>query len=221
MVKKKPEQESTEPGYPMTETLAELDELGDNARLGKDKHFFAAERMKHLNIAFGLPVILINVLLGSVFFSSVLNEEVKEIVGPALAFLAGTLVAIHTFFNFHKSMEGHRNIGNCYIEIMRRCKIVEKGFRDQKVSDEELWGRLQELTDEYHKINRNAETYPPSKSDYKKALAKREARRKTLEESLNIDETASSEEFQDSVSHRGIALFSRLLFWRKMRANSS
>jgi hypothetical protein len=163
-------------GAAIPETLKELEELRIDARLGKDKHFSAAERTKNFNVIFGLPVIVINVLLGSIFFTELISEGVRETIGPILAFLAAALGAIHTFFNFHKSMEGHRSVGNRYIEVSRRCRTLIRGFYDGHVSRPELWKELNKLLILYNSINAEAEAFPTNRRDFERARQKKEER---------------------------------------------
>jgi hypothetical protein len=163
-------------GVTIPETIRELEELRIDARLGKDKHFSAAERTKNFNVIFGLPVIVINVLLGSIFFTELMSEGIRETFGPILAFLAAALGAIHTFFNFHKSMEGHRAVGNRYIEVSRKCRTLIRGFYDGHVSRPELWKELNKLLAAYNGINAEAEAFPTSRRDFERARQKKEER---------------------------------------------
>lgn len=86
-----------------------------------------------------------------------------------LAFAAASLSAIQTFFNFHKSSEGHRAIGNRYVHISRQCKGLQQKNRDVPFSAEALWAEYDKLYAEYHQINTEAETFPTSSADLAKA----------------------------------------------------
>jgi len=173
---------------PPPEIMKELEELRIDARLGKDKHFSAADRTKYLNMTFGLPVIIINVLLGSVFFTAVFEESFRSTMGPILAFLAAALGAVHTFFNFHKSMEAHRAVGNRYIEISRRCRALIRGYQDELVTKTAAWEQLNELLANYHALNKEAEAFPPTRRDFQRALTKKELRGGDKGELIEMDQ---------------------------------
>ncbi|USX18853.1 SLATT domain-containing protein [Oxalobacteraceae bacterium OTU3REALA1] len=86
-----------------------------------------------------------------------------------LAFSAASLSAVQTFFNFHKSSEGHRAIGNRYLHISRQCKALQQKHRDMPFEPDDIWTEYQKLYDEYHQINMEAEAFPTSLADLGKA----------------------------------------------------
>jgi hypothetical protein len=100
------------------------------------------------------------------------NSSTKSRLGLAsilFAFGAAALSAVQTFFNFHKSSEGHRAIGNRYVHISRQCKYLQQKNRDIPFSSEEYWKEYEKLYNEYHQINTEAEAFPTSSSDLNKA----------------------------------------------------
>lgn len=86
-----------------------------------------------------------------------------------LAFGAASLSGIQTFFNFHKASEGHRAIGNRYVYISRQCKGLQQKHLDVPYSAADLWAEYEKLCSDYHQINTEAEAFPTSGKDLKKA----------------------------------------------------
>lgn len=177
---------------PAPEILKELEELRVDARMGKDKHFAAANRTKSLNVLFGLPVVLVNLLLGSLFFTALLVAEVRNTVGPVLAFFAAALGAVHTFFNFHRSTEAHRAVGNRYIDVSRRCRTLIRGHQDGLIERGEVWDQLNELQETYSEINKEAEAFPTNSRDFRKAIEKKELRGEDKGEIVDTQFTSPS-----------------------------
>lgn len=56
----------------MTGVVDSIFELKANAKFMKNKHFNAAERLYRLTYWFGVPVIVVSVVLGSSFFTDYL-----------------------------------------------------------------------------------------------------------------------------------------------------
>ncbi len=123
-----------------------IDELRIDAKLGKGKHFNASRRKISFHNWIGIPVIVINVLIGTVIVS-LLSDENKNlaILSAILAFLAASLSALQTFFNFHKSAEGHSSVGNRYLKISRNCKKLLRKHQDMPFSSDILWAEVEEI----------------------------------------------------------------------------
>lgn len=75
--------------------LDRVEELCRNCNLGKYRHFNASSRAKRLNDYLGLPVVAINIILGSVFFIA-LSQDLPSITkwaGGFLGFVRKVVVA--------------------------------------------------------------------------------------------------------------------------------
>lgn len=106
-----------------------LENLRRNAQLAKHKHFAAADRNRHYNSWFGVPVIIINLLLGSLLLASLLpgNNVISTwigISGAILAFIAAVLSALQTLFHFQKRFESHSRIANQYLTVAREGSLI-------------------------------------------------------------------------------------------------
>ncbi|BBB30214.1 SLATT domain-containing protein [Neptunomonas japonica] len=154
-----------------------LDELRTDAKLGKDKHFNASRRKMKLHNWVGIPVIVINVLIGTVIVSLLSDGTADQWIGissAVLAFMAASLSALQTFFNFHKAAEGHSSVGNRYLKISRNCKKVLRKHQDIPFSPEDLWKQAEAIQSEYLEINTESEAFPTSDGDLNKARSAKE-----------------------------------------------
>ena len=87
------------------------------------------------------------------------------------AYLAASLSASQTFFNYHKAAEGHSSIGNRYLKISRECKALLRKHQDIPYAPEELWKEVKKIQNEYLDINTEAEAFPTSDKDLLKATS--------------------------------------------------
>lgn len=152
--------------------LAILEELRLDSKIGKGKHFSASDRQKRYHNYIGIPAICFNIFIGTVliaFLTSNFNNTILSIIAACLSFFSAVLGAVQTFFNFNKNSEGHRSIGNRYLEVSRTCKMLIKQHEDTPFSSEKLWSEVQKLQDKYLLINQEAEAFPTSARDLKEA----------------------------------------------------
>lgn len=159
-------------------TLEVMERLRLNAHLVKRSHFQASKRRSHYHIACGLPIIIVNLILGSVFFTqiSTLLPQWCYWLGAMLALIAALLGGIQTFFNFKGSYEGHREMGNQYLAIARECERIIALFFDGQLTLEALSEKLEQLNNRYANINQQAEAFAVNDGDYRKALQQQRAK---------------------------------------------
>jgi len=159
-----------------------LHELCRNANIGKYRHFSAAARAKHLNDRLGLPVVAINIILGSVFFVTLSTDipDVAKWAGGFLALSAALISGISTFFNFGKLFEGHRGIGNKYVALAARCSLVSARYEDGLLDLNGVDAMLSELHQRYTEINDEAKAFATTDKDFANAIASEDLRARTL-----------------------------------------
>jgi hypothetical protein len=121
----------------------------------------------------GIPIVAINLILGSVFFALLGTDlpDWSKWIGAILALVAALLGGVQTFFNFKKSYEGHREIGNEYLAVARECERLIALYFDKILNLEHLSSEVESLNDKYSSINQRAEEYVVTEKSYKKALA--------------------------------------------------
>jgi hypothetical protein len=98
-----------------------------------------------------------------------LSSDALALLSVVLAFSAASLSGVQTFFNFYKSFEGHRAIGNRYTHLSRQCKALQQKHRDLPFDAKTLWEHYEKLIAEYNQINIDGEAFPTSSSDLKKS----------------------------------------------------
>lgn len=149
-------------------TLESIEKLRKNSQIAKNKHFIASKRGQKYHMFFGVPIVIINVLLGSTFVV-LLNKELPDMskwIGALFSLVAAAFGVIQTFFNFQKTYEGHRKIGNQYLNVASESERIIALYFDQPFSLDELSAALESLYKKYHKVNSNAESFPTNSRDY-------------------------------------------------------
>jgi len=153
-------------------TVEVLDKLRWNAHLCKHSHFRASMKGRNLHVLCGVPIVVVNLFLGSLFFS-LINAELPDWTkwsGAALALIAALLGGVQTFFNFKKNYEGHRQVGNEYLAIARECERLIALYFDRILDLEHLSNKVSELNTRYSEINQRAEEFIVSDKVYRQAI---------------------------------------------------
>ncbi|BBM02381.1 DUF4231 domain-containing protein [Microbulbifer sp. GL-2] len=153
-------------------TVEVLDKLRWNAHLCKHSHFRASMKGRNLHVLCGVPIVVVNLFLGSLFFS-LINAELPDWTkwsGAALALVAALLGGVQTFFNFKKNYEGHRQVGNEYLAIARECERLIALYFDRILDLEHLSNKVSELNTRYSEINQRAEEFIVSDKVYRQAM---------------------------------------------------
>lgn len=157
----------------MQNSTDKLKRIKVDSLYGKKKHFNAADRHEQVHYKIGIPLIVINVLTGSVLFY-VLTDGVTnwiKYVPLVLALIAAILSGFQTYLNLPQKVEGHRRIGNRYLSIMKKCDRLQGYIADNLISDADVIKRLEEIAIEADDVNKEAEAFPTNKNDY--ALAQK------------------------------------------------
>ncbi|MBB3059487.1 SLATT domain-containing protein [Microbulbifer rhizosphaerae] len=153
-------------------TVEVLEKLRWNAHLCKHSHFRASMRGRNMHVLCGVPIVVINLFLGSLFFS-LINAELPDWTkwtGAGLALITALLGGVQTFFNFKKNYEGHREMGNEYLAIARECERLIALYFDGILDLNHLSRKIEELNERYSNINQRAEEYIVADQVYRRAL---------------------------------------------------
>jgi hypothetical protein len=163
-----------------TENL--VDELIRNSSISRYRHFYEATRHSSFNSWIGVPVVVINIALGSTFFALIDRDvpEIAKLSAAGLALIAALLSGIQTFFNFSKMFEGHRKLGNRYLEIVRELEKISAYRRDNVISSEDFHERFDSLHKRYLELNEDSSDYSTSQSAMKVAFSQEELRVSSL-----------------------------------------
>ena len=138
---------------------------------GKKKHFNAADRKENWHYWIGIPLIIVNILSGSILFY-VLTEDAADwlkFVPLVFGLIAALLRGFQTFLNLQKKVEGHRRIGNRFLGISKKCDMLIAYIEDDVIAKRNLIGSIEEIISEMEETNKDAESFPTNNSDYKHA----------------------------------------------------
>lgn len=152
----------------MEKTIEKLKKLRVDALLGKKKHFNASDRKSKYNIRIGIPLITINLFTSSVIAFLISNSGslfLKYII-MCLSFIGGLLAIYQTFFGFQKQIEGHRNLGNRYLSIVKDIELTIALYEDKKMSEDEFVVRAFEINKNNELANKESELYPTNSKDF-------------------------------------------------------
>jgi len=156
----------------MKATIEEIQKTRVDALYGKKKHFNAADRKRYYRLGLNIPVIVFNVLLGGSLLFTLLEEaspENAKILAAICSFAAAVMVGISTFFNFSKEIDGHRKVGNKYLEVVKKSNQILAFYQDKMISDQELVSQYEKLLKMNFQANTESESFPTSDKDYRKA----------------------------------------------------
>ncbi|WP_376777126.1 SLATT domain-containing protein [Flavobacterium covae] len=155
----------------MNNTTEKLKRIKVDALYGKKKHFNAADRNEKNHYRIGIPLVVINILTGSILFYVITDGATNWVkyVPLFLALISALLSGFQTYLNLQKKVEGHRRVGNKYLAIMKKCDRLQGYIIDKVISNDELISRIENIAQEIDSINVEAESYPTNNSDYELA----------------------------------------------------
>jgi hypothetical protein len=155
----------------MNSTTDKLRRIKVDSLYGKKKHFNAADRVEKNHYQIGVPLIVINLLTGSILFYVLTDGAANWIkyVPLVLALIAALLSGFQTYLNLQKKVEGHRRVGNKHLSVMKKCDRLQGYIDDKLIENEYVILRIEELAIEVEEINKEAESFLTSKKDYEEA----------------------------------------------------
>ena len=157
----------------MTTTEEKIKRIKVDCLYGKKKHFNAADRKENYHYWIGVPLTIITILTTTILFYVLTDGAANWIkfVPLFLAFAASFLSGFQTYFNFNKLVEGHRRVANKYLALLKKADRLQGYIQDKIITPEELVKQFEVIASEADEINKEAEPYPTSNSDY--AMAKK------------------------------------------------
>ncbi|WP_390631173.1 SLATT domain-containing protein [Roseiconus lacunae] len=152
----------------MKETINQIESLVRNSKIGKHKHFHSADRKQSQSTILASIVIVSNSVISVLLVLRLLSQNLvwPTYTGLCLAIVATACTGYQTFRRLDRTSELHRGIGNSYLEIAYRCRLILAQFEDGTISDEELSQKSAVLLDDYQAVNRAAEPLSTSKRDF-------------------------------------------------------
>lgn len=152
-------------------TLTELRTMKVDSLLEKKKHYNAADRLDRLNKSMGCPVVIINLLLGSLLWLRLTDGSsyVYKWIGASMAFFAAVLSGLQTFFGPGRKIEGHQRLGSKFLAIVKQCKRLEAYCLDGDV--EGIQEKVEAIARSYDECIKDAIPFPTNRTDYEIARA--------------------------------------------------
>jgi len=152
----------------MNNSIDKLKRIKVDCLYGKKKHFNAADRNHAYHYQIGVPLIVVNILTGSVIFYVLTDGTTNWIkyVPLILALIAAILSGFQTYFNLPSRVEGHRRLGNRYLAVMKKCDRMLGYITDGVIKEDSLIERIETIALEVDDINTEAEAFPTTKEDY-------------------------------------------------------
>jgi hypothetical protein len=164
--------ESTPPSR--TKVEEEFLDLLKDAKIGKRKHFHAAQRKQAWHMRLGIGALLLTSLASIVSaVSEYLADALVGVAGMALPATAAVLVGLQTFLRLEKMIEGHRTIANGYLELHRDGKAHFAKRLDGRMTIDELDVLFDQYRVAYHKLNRDSEAFSTVPEDLAVASSNR------------------------------------------------
>jgi hypothetical protein len=161
--------------------LLELANLEVDSKIGKDRHFIAADRKNIRRIALGLFSVI-----GTAIIASKAIKDVFQAIPPisgyealfisTISLLVGVSSAILGFLGLEKQVSQHRLVGNMYIEVSRKARRLINRLHEGEAVDT-VKKEFQTILAEYLNINKEGESCPTSKKDSIKSLSQNNSSR--------------------------------------------
>lgn len=154
--------------------LLELANLEVDSKIGKDRHFIAADRKNGLRIKLGLFSVIGTAIIASKAIKDVFQAIPTMSIYEALfisvvSLLVGVSTAILGFLGLEKQVTQHRLVGNMYIEVARKSRRLINRLQEGEPV-EEIKKEFNTILIDYLNINKEGESCPTSKKDSIKSL---------------------------------------------------
>lgn len=150
--------------------LREFERIEINSSVCKFAHFGSSNSKESLTISLGIPVVIINVMIGSTFIRSL--GHYSETVISLLSLLAAILAGVQTYLSFQKRSMLHIGVGNMYSDVEREARIAKGKCQAGILNVEEGWALVSDLEARYSEANRKAQDCPLTDSSLEKARIK-------------------------------------------------
>ncbi len=175
--------------------LLEIANLEVDSKIGKDRHFIAADRKNIRRIILGLFSVVGTAIIASkaikeVFQAIPLIAGYEELFISLISLLVGVSTAILGFLGLETQVTQHRLVGNMYIDVSRKARRLinrlHEGENTEKIKEE-----FQGTLTEYLNINKEGESCPTSKKDSRKSLSQNDSSRKKIKNEIKRQDDAA------------------------------
>lgn len=152
----------------------EIANLEIDSKIGKDRHFAAADRKNNRRIALGLFSVIGTAIIASkaikdIFSAIPIISQYEAVFVSIVSLLVGVSTAILGFLGLEKQVAQHRLVGNMYIEVSRKARrLINRLHEGEDVAN--IKDEFNSLLAEYISINKEGESCPTSEKDSRKSL---------------------------------------------------
>lgn len=154
----------------MENTIKNLKKIKVDAVYGKKKHFNAADRKQGYHTAINITNLIFEAIISILLFVILYTENFwLKIISLIFAATVTVLIGFQIRSNYCKMAEGHRSVGNRYLALFKKCVRLEGYIKDNLIENNSIPDEIEGIADEIDKINIDAEIFPTSDNDYKKA----------------------------------------------------
>lgn len=167
--------------------IANILKLELDSKIGKDRHFVAAEKKQRNITVLGLVSVIGSAIIASNALSEILSLTNWISLKPAITAVIALIVSISTatlgFLKLDKQVAKHREVGNKYIEISRESLILlHKMYDDINYKDYETEYVM--LFNKYIEANKEGENAPTTKSDSTRSMELNEKQKRRVKSIL-------------------------------------
>jgi hypothetical protein len=150
----------------MENTIKVLDETVSDCEFLTTCHYVEAEWNKAQRLRYGVPSLVINIIVGSVLVADLgkIVPDAMKWIGALLALVSSFLVGIQTFYGFDKAERGHRQLGNKFNRVSRLLACLKAAFADKTLDGTEFVKRFDLVMKEYEEVCKENEDTPPSRA---------------------------------------------------------
>lgn len=168
--------------------ILELANLELDSKIGKDRHFIAADRKNNRRIVLGLFSVIGTAVIASKAIKDVFQavpqiSEYETIFISVVSLLVGVSTAILGFLGLEKQVAQHRFVGNMYIEVARKARALISRLQEGE-SSETIRSELNNIMGVYLNVNKEGESCPTSKKDSIKSLAQNSGSRQKIKNEI-------------------------------------
>ena len=180
-----------------------------DCKIGKDRHFIAANRKNRYRVALGVFAVIGSAIISSGICDNAIklvglyvnNEAIwtgwTNVIAHILPLLVGISTAILGFLGLEKQTAQHRYVGNSYIEISRKTRSIINSITQENF--EEKTKEFDSLVEKYLEANKEGESCPTNDRDSVIAMSMNSDKRSAIKKKTSEHD---SELFKLSVSEK-------------------
>ncbi|WP_310630702.1 SLATT domain-containing protein [Paraburkholderia sp.] len=158
-----------------------------NSKIGKDKHFRAAQRKSRIHTTLGLIAALLAALLASTAFAKLPYQSVLQ---PAVALMVALATAALGFLKLDHQVGIHRTVGNTYSALGREARHLFNLTTDASPDVHDVELQFKALQRRYEEAAQQADAAPTNAGDIRDAGEQNARKRDALKKKVDAADAA-------------------------------